>query len=48
MASVLFTVGGAVVNDWLLAALAFNLVFSRLTDHRAEERERHDLTEEKF
>ena len=41
MASVLFTIGGAVVN-----ALAFrgtNFVFSRLADHAAEERKRHDL-----
>ena len=41
MASLLFTVGGAVVN-----ALAFsgtNFVFSRLTDHGAAERKRHDL-----
>ena len=41
MASLLFTIGGAVVN-----ALAFsgtNSVFSRLTDHSAEERKRHGL-----
>ena len=41
MASLLFTVGGAVVN-----ALAFSgpdFVFSRLRDHSAEERKRHDL-----
>ena len=40
MASVLFTIAGAVVN-----ALAFsgtNLVFSRLTDHGAEECKRHN------
>ena len=46
MASVLFTIGGAVVN-----ALAFsgtNFVFSRLTDHSAEERKRHDLALEKL
>ena len=46
MASVLFTVGGAVVN-----ALAFsdiNFIFSRLTDHGAEERKRHDLAIEKL
>ena len=46
MASLLFTVGGAVVN-----ALAFsctNFVFSRLTDHGAEERRCHDLAEEKL
>ena len=41
MASLLFTIGGAVVN-----ALAFsgtNFVFSRLTDHGAKERKRHDV-----
>ena len=41
MASLLFAVGGAVVN-----ALAFsgtNSVISRFTDHGAEERKRHDL-----
>ena len=41
MASVLFTIGGALVN-----ALAFsctNFVFSRLTDHGVEERKKHDL-----
>ena len=41
MASVLFTIGGAVVN-----ALAFsgtNFVFSRLTNHGAEKRKRHDF-----
>ena len=46
MASILFTVGGAVVN-----ALAFsgtNFVFIRLTDHGAEERKRHDLALEKL
>ena len=46
MASLLFTVGGAVVN-----ALAFsgtNFVSSRLTDHGAEERKRHDLALEKL
>ena len=37
MASVLFTIGGAVVN-----ALATNFVFSRVADHEAEECERHD------
>ena len=42
----LFTIGGEVVN-----ALAFsgtNFVFSRLTDHGAEERKRHDLTLKKL
>ena len=46
MASVLFTIGGAVVN-----ALAFsgtNFVFSRLTDNGAKERKRHDLALEKL
>ena len=46
MASLLFTVGGAMVN-----ALAFsgtNFVFSRLTDHGEEERKRHDLAEEQL
>ena len=46
MASLLFTIGGAVVN-----ALAFsgaNFVFSRLTDHGEEERIRHDLALEKL
>ena len=46
MASVLFTIGGAVVN-----ALAFsgtNFVFSRLTNHGAEERRRHNLALEKL
>ena len=41
MASLSFTVGGAVVN-----ALAFSgnkFVFSRLTNHGGEERKRHDL-----
>ena len=46
MASLLFTVGGAVVN-----ALAFsgtNFFFSSLTDHGADERKRHDLALEKL
>ena len=46
MASLLFTVGGAVVN-----ALTFsgtNLVFSRLTVQGAEEHKRHDLALEKL
>ena len=46
MVSALFTIGGAVVN-----ALAFsgtNFVFSRLTDHGAEECKRHDLALEKL
>ena len=46
MASLLFTVGGAVVN-----ALTFsgtNFLFSKLTVHGAEERKRHDLALEKL
>ena len=46
MAPLFFTIGGAVVN-----ALAFsdtNFVFSRLTDHGAEEHKRHDLALEKL
>ena len=46
MTSLLFTVGGTVVN-----ALAFsgtNFVFSRFTDHGEEERKRHDLALEKL
>ena len=46
MASLLFTIGGAMVN-----ALAFsgtNFVFSRLTDHGEEECKRYGLAEEKL
>ena len=46
MASLLFTVGGAVVN-----ALAFsgtNFAFSRLTNHGEEEQKRHDLALERL
>ena len=46
MASLLFTIGGAVVN-----ALAFsgtNFVFSRLKDHGGKERKRHDLALKKL
>ena len=46
MALLIFTLGGALVN-----ALAFrgtNFVFSRLTDHGAEERKSHDLALEKL
>ena len=46
MASLLFTTGGAAVN--VLAFNGTNFVFSRLTDHRAEERIRHDLALEKL
>ena len=41
MASLLFTVSGAVVNT--LAFSGTNFVFSKLTDHGEEERKRHDL-----
>ena len=46
MASLLFTVGGAVVN-----ALAFsgtNFVFNRLTNHGEKEQKTHDLAEEQL
>ena len=46
MASVLFTIGGAVMN-----ALAFSrtiFFFSKLTDHGEKERKRHDLALEKI
>ena len=46
MVSLLFTVGGAVVN-----ALAFsgtNFAFSRLTDHGKKLRKRYDLAGEKL
>ena len=46
MASLLFTIGGAVVN-----ALAFsgtNFLFSRFTDHGEKECKRHDLALEKL
>ena len=46
MASLLFTVGGAVVNA--LAFSSTNFVFSRVTDHGAEERKRYDLVLEKL
>ena len=46
MASLLFTIGGAVVNAWAFSGT--NLVFSRLTDHSAEERKGHDLAFEKL
>ena len=46
MASLLFTIGGAVVNT--LAFSGTNFVFSRLTDHGEEERKRHDLALEKL
>ena len=46
MASLLFTVGGAVV--YVLAFSGTNFIFSRLMDHGAEERKRHDLAEKKL
>ena len=46
MATLLFTIGGAVVNT--LAFSGTNFVFSRLTDHGEEERKRHDLALEKL
>ena len=46
MVSLLFTVGGAVVNE--LAFSGTNFVFGRLTQHGAEERKRHDLALEKL
>ena len=42
----LFTIRGAVVN--VLAFSGTNFFFSRLTDHGAEERKRHDLAFEKL
>ena len=46
MVSVLFTIGGAVVNAPAFSGT--NFVFSRITVHGAEERKRHDLAEEKI
>ena len=46
MASLLFTVSGAMVNE--LAFSGTNFVFSRLTDHDEEERKRHDLALERL
>ena len=46
MASLLLVIGGAVVNA--LAFTSANFILCRLTDHRAKERQRHDLAEEKF
>ena len=46
MALLLFTVGGAVV--YVLAFSGTNFIFSRLMDHGAEERKRHDLAEKKL
>ena len=46
MASVLFKIGGVVVNT--LAFGSTNLAFSMLTDHDAKERQIHDLAEERL
>ena len=46
MESLLFTVGGAVVNALVFSGT--NCIFSRLTDHGVEERKRHDLALEKL
>ena len=46
MTSVLFTIGYAMVNA--LAFSSTNFVFSRPTDHGAEERKRHDLALKKL
>ena len=46
MESLLFTVGGAVVNALVFSGT--NYIFSRLTDHGVEERKRHDLALEKL
>ena len=46
MASLLFTVSGAMLNA--LAFSSTNFVFSKITDHDAEERKGHDLAEEKL
>ena len=46
MASVLITIGGAVVNALVISGT--NFVFSRLTDHGAKELKRHDLALKKL
>ena len=46
MESLLFTVGGAVVNALVFSGT--NYIFSRLMDHGVEERKRHDLALEKL
>ena len=46
MESVLFTNGVTVVN--VFAFSDTNFIFSRFTDHGAEERKRHDLALEKL
>ena len=46
MASLLFIIGGAVVNS--LVSGGTNFIFSMLTDHGAEKRKRHDLALKKL
>ena len=46
MASLLFTIGGTVVNALTFSGI--NFVFSRFTDHGAEERKRHNLALEQL
>ena len=46
MASLLFTIGGALVNT--LAFSGTNFIFNRFTDHGEKERKRHDLALEKL
>ena len=46
MTSLLFTIGDVVVNALVFGGT--NFVFSRLTDHGAEERKRHDLADEQL
>ena len=46
MASLLFTIGSAVVNA--LTCSSTNFDFSRLTDYGEEERKRHDLALERL
>ena len=46
MASLFFMIGGAVMNAFAFTSI--NFIFSRLTDHGAKERKRHDLEEEKL
>ena len=46
MALLLFTFGGAVANALVFSGT--NFVFSKLTDHGAEERKRHELALKKL
>ena len=46
MASIVFTVGGAVMNT--LAFSSTDILLSRLTDHGNKEHKRHDLALEKL